>query len=94
MKKQNVVDPKTKLKKSLQALSIKQLKYLADKHNIKVKGQVVENFFDSYRKAPTKSQYITKLAGVVSEKEISLIPKETPKKVKRKKRRESGGFLW
>lgn len=85
LKKQNVVDSKTKLKKALQALSVKQLKYLADKHNIKVKGQLVEDFFDSYRKAPTKSQYINKLVGVVTERELSSLPKELPKKVRRKK---------
>ena len=70
LRKQKVVDPKTKLKKSLQALNIKQLKHLADKHNIKVKGQVVESLFSSYKKSPTKSQYINKLSGVVTEKEI------------------------
>jgi ribosomal protein S8E len=93
MKKQNVVDPKTKLKKSLQVLSIKQLKHLADKHNIIVKGQVVESLFDSYKKPPTKSQYINKLSGVVTEKEIQSVPKETIKNVvKRKKKKSSGGF--
>ena len=84
LKKQNAVDPKTDMKKALQALSIKQLKFLADKHSIKVKGQIVENFFDSYRKTPTKSQYVNKLAGVVTEKEISSVPKETNKTVKKK----------
>jgi hypothetical protein len=92
LKKQGVEDPKTKMKKALQALSIKQLKYLADKHNIKVKGQVVEDFFDSYRKAPTKGQYINKLAGVVTEKEISSVPKETPRKIRRKKKKSSDDF--
>ena len=85
MKKQNVVDPKTKLKKSLQALTTKQLIYLADKHNIKVKGQIVKDFFDSYRKTPTKVQYINKLAGVVTEKELSSLPKDAPTKSRRKK---------
>jgi len=94
LKKQNIVDPKTKVKKSLQALSVKQLKALADKHDIKVKGQIVESLFDSYKKAPTKSQYINKLAGVVTEKEISSLPKENNKTVKKKKRRESDTFLW
>jgi len=85
LKKQNIVDPKTTLKKSLQALTIKQLKYLADKHTIKVKGRVVENFFDSYRKAPTKSQYVNKLIGLVTEKELTDLPKDVPAKTRRKK---------
>ena len=85
LRKQKVVDPKTKLKESLQPLSVKQLKSLADKHNIKVKGKVVETLFDSSRKPPTKSQYITKLSGVVTEKEIKSIPKETIKAVKKRK---------
>ncbi len=85
MKKQNVVDPKTNLKESLQSLSVKQLKSLADKHNIKVKGKVVETLFDTSRKPPTKSQYITKLSGVVTEKEIQSVPKETIKAVKKRK---------
>ncbi len=94
LKKQGVVDPKTKLKNSLQTLSTKQLKFLADKHKIKVKGQIVETFFDSYRKAPTKSQYINKLAGIVTEKEVNAIPKEKPKPAKKKKRRQSDDFWW
>ena len=85
LKKQNVVDPKTKLKSALKALSIKQLKYLASKHNVKVKGQVVEEFFDSYRVAPTKAQYVNKLAGVVTEKELSSLPKDTFTKSRGKK---------
>lgn len=79
LKKQGIEDPKLKLKKSLQTLNVKQLKALAKKHHLKIKGKVVEDFFDSYRKAPTKSQYINKLAGIVTEKEISSISKEAPK---------------
>ena len=89
LKKQGVEEPKVKLKKSLETLNIKQLKLLAEKHHIKIKGQIVEDIFESYRKAPTKSQYINKLAGIVTEKEISAIPKETPKTVKKKRRRKS-----
>ena len=94
LKKQGVEEPKLKSKKSLEALSITQLKFLAQKHNIKVKGTVVETFFDSSRKAPTKRQYINKLAGVVTEKELSSVPKEAPKTAKKKKRRKSDDFWW
>ena len=41
LRKQGYEDPKEKMKQRLEALSVKQLKYLADKHHIKVKGQVV-----------------------------------------------------
>ena len=75
LKKQGIEDPKTKIKKSLETLNMKQLKSLADKHNIKLKGQIVEGFFSSHRKAPTKRQYINKLAAVVTEKELSSIPR-------------------
>jgi len=89
LKKQGVVDQKTQLKKSLQALTLSQLKALASKHKIKVTGKIVEDLFESRRKALTKSQYINKLSGIVTEKEISTVPKETPKTVKKKKRRKS-----
>lgn len=93
LKKQKIVDPKTKLKKSLQELNIKQLKHLADKHNIRVKGQVVESLFDSYKKPPTKSQYVNKLSGVVTEKEMQSVPKEAIKtSVKRKSNKSSDDF--
>lgn len=93
-KKKGTKLPAGQVKKSLQALNIKQLKFLADKHKVKVKGQIVEDFFDSYRKAPTKSQYINKLAGVVTEKELSAIPKETKKPTKKRKRKKSEDFWW
>jgi hypothetical protein len=73
LKKQGVVDQKTQLKKSLQALTLSQLKDLASKHKLKVRGKIVEGFFDSHRKAPTKTQYINKLVGIVTEKEINKV---------------------
>jgi hypothetical protein len=53
----------------------------------------VETLFDSSRKPPTKSQYITKLSGVVTEKELHSIPKEAVKTaVKRKRKKSSGSY--
>lgn len=92
LRKQGIEDPKAKLKRSLETLNIKQLKLLAEKHQIKIKGQIVEDVFDSYRKAPIKRQYINRLSGIVTEKELSSIPEETPKIVRRKKQRESDDF--
>jgi hypothetical protein len=55
------------------------LKFLADNHNVQVKGKVVKGYFDSHTEPPTKQQYITKLCKVVKIKELSAIPTETPK---------------
>jgi len=55
LRKQGVEDNKEKIKKSLKALTLVQLKVLAEKHKIKVSGTIIEDFFDSYRKAPTKA---------------------------------------
>ena len=68
--------PKADLKPSLQSLSITQLKLLAKKHGIQIKGKVVESLFDSYTKPPTKTQYVNRLARIVTAREISSIPKE------------------
>ncbi|MFC1931181.1 HNH endonuclease [Chloroflexota bacterium] len=90
LKKQGVEDPKTKLKNSLKALNITQLKALATKHKVAIRGKVIEDFFASRRVAPTKAQYINKLSGIVTEKELSSLPKSQP--TKRKKRRKSDSF--
>ena len=51
---------------------------------MKVTGRVVEGLFNSGKVAATKSQYVNRLAGIVTEKEISAVPKETPKPDKKK----------
>jgi hypothetical protein len=93
LKKRGVEDKTSKNKKSLDTLSIRQLKSLAEKHHIKVKGRVSESLFETTRSSPTKKNYISKLAGVVSEEEINSIPKEVVVKKKRKKR-SSGLWDW
>ncbi len=59
LKKQGTVDPKATMKKSvkvsLEALTVKQLKALADRYKIKVLGRIEEGFFESHRLAPTKN---------------------------------------
>lgn len=57
-------------------LSRNQLKILTSKHRVKVTSKVVEGLFKSGRAAATKSQYVNRLAGIVTEKEISAVPKE------------------
>jgi len=87
-----VKDKTTKLKDSLESLNMTQLKSLAKKHNIKVKGTVEESFFETHRKAPTKKQYISKLKRIVTEKEINSIRKQVKKKKKRKKEKNQKIF--
>ena len=96
LRKQNVKDNNAKIKDSLESLTINQLKALAKKHNIKVKGTVEESFFETRTKAPTKKQYISKLKGKVTEREISSARKQvtSPKtKKKRKKSKKSEDFF-
>lgn len=90
LKKQGIEDNKTTAKNSLDTLSVSQLKSLAEKHHIKVKGRVEESLLSSYRKAPSKKSYINKLAGIVSEEEINSLPKEV--KVRKKRRGSSSIF--
>lgn len=93
LKKRGYEDPKVKMKKALSSFTVQQLRALAAKHNVKVKGKIIEDFFASRRAAPTKSQYVNALAIVVTEKELSSLPREEPKPAKRKKRRKSDS-LW
>ena len=61
-----------KLKDMLDRLSIRELKYLATKHGIKLKARFVEGGLfesDSY-KAPSKQRYIKELSKVVSETDV------------------------
>ena len=86
-------DTSSKMKQALEALTVKQLKNLAGKHHVKVQGRLEEDVWgDSHRTAPTKRQYISKLSGIVTNTELSSIPKEAPKKAKTKKRRSSDSF--
>lgn len=94
LKKQGVIDPKIKIKESLNTLTITKLKSLAQQHNIVVKGTIVESLFDSHRIAPTKRQYINRLSGIVTEKEIKDLLKTTPKKAKRRKKRSKSDDFW
>ena len=97
LKKQGVKDKTSSQKEALDTLSISQLKSLAAKHYIKVKGARGGGglFEDDTRKAPSKKQYISKLKGVVSEEEISSLRNTAPQpKKKRKVRRERGIFGW
>jgi hypothetical protein len=93
LKKQGCVDTKIEQKKSLkislESLIIKQLKYLADKHHIKIKGKVDDDGWNFTQKAPTNRQYINKLSGITTQKDIDSIPKEATTVTKKKVRKKS-----
>jgi len=94
LKKQGVKDKNTILKEKLENLNIAQLKLLAKNHHIKVRGRIEDDSWDTYRKAPTKKQYISKLSGVATEEEIHSLPKEVIKVKKRKKKSKSDSWGW
>ena len=81
--------PEEKAKKLLQKLTLSELKYLAQKHRIKVKGRVSEDWFSETKLPPTKRQYVNALAKELTaeqiNREIKNIPEQKPKR-KRKKR--------
>ena len=92
LRKQGVKDEKAGLRNALESLSTEQLKSLAERHNVKVKGRIEEDFFGTVRKAPTKKQYILKLQGVVTEKDLRSMPKRV-KPVKKKRKRWTDDIL-
>jgi len=60
------------LKSMLSKLSMKELKYIATKHGIKLKGRYVEGGIleDDYYQAPSRQRYVKELARVVTESDI------------------------
>ena len=94
MKKLGKEPVNSNIKKILKELTMRELKFLAAKHRIKIKGTIEDDNFSSYRKAPSKTKYIKKLSKVLSEKDINSDLKEIPKpeKKRHRKRRESFWF--
>ena len=76
----------SKTREILKRLSIQKLKFLAQKHSVKVKGRTVEGWFEDYRRPPSKIQYVNALAKQISEKDIRSGLKEVPKQKKKKRR--------
>jgi len=83
-----------KAKKALNKLSLRELKYLAKNHDLRVKGRTEEGFLSSTTFAPTKTQYVRALAKEMDEgkikQEIQNMPKSEPKR--KKKKRSNSGF--
>jgi len=93
LKKQGIQDGSSDNKKALKTLSIPQLKFIAKKKYVKVKGRTYDDGWSSSTSSPTKTQYVNKLANV-SVKEIETILKNMPQVVKKKKKRRSSDDLW
>ena len=71
-RKQGKTISSDKLRVILNRLSMPELKYIAKKHGVKLKGRTIEGGIledDSYQ-APSKSRYVSALVKVVSESEV------------------------
>ena len=53
------------LRRELNQMSLAKLKELAKKHGVHVQSRVIEHFFSTERKAPTKRQYVNELVKVM-----------------------------
>lgn len=67
-----------KTKSRLEGLSLRELKFVAEKYNIRIKGRIEQDFFDEIRLPPSKKQYVNKLAKIVPEEEIDVVLREMP----------------
>jgi len=86
LKKLGKSSPSNEAKIILKTLAVPQLKKLAKKHNITVRGKKVEGFFTDTIKPPTKAQYVSAISRKVSTHEISSFKKNIPATPKRKKK--------
>jgi hypothetical protein len=81
--------PQEDSKKALNKLSMRELRFLAKNHSVKLKSKVKEGFLSSTIMAPTKRQYVNALAKELTNEQISNeiknVPKPAPKKKHRKK---------
>jgi hypothetical protein len=91
-----IKSPENDSKKALKKLSMKELKFLAKNHRIKLKGKISEGFLSSTTLAPTKAQYVNALAKELNSEqiteEVKNVPKPEPKK-KRRKKNDSYSFF-
>jgi hypothetical protein len=89
LKKLGKSTPSNEAKTILKTLTVTQLKQLAKKHNITVRGKKVEGFFDVTIKPPTKAQYVNTIARKVSIQQIKSFKKNIPATPKRKKKQST-----
>jgi hypothetical protein len=86
LKKQNIVinDPVVEMKESLNKMKLDELKALAKKNGVTVKGRIEEGFFSDKVLAPTKAQYVNKLAKVLTPKDLKAPAKSNTPTTKKK----------
>ena len=96
LKKQDVQSPemkakqaKTEMKQKLADLTLPQLKALATKRKVRLSGYVEEGLFSSRRIGPSKSDYVNKLSGAVTEADIRALSRATSKPARRVARKKS-----
>ena len=81
----------SKTKDIVKKMSLRELKFLAKKYSIKIKGRVEERLFGDIKKPPSKGQYVNALSKL-SEEEIRSGLKEVPPQTKKK--RKIKGSSW
>jgi hypothetical protein len=86
--------PEEETKTTLQKLSLRELKYLAKNHRIKLKSRTVEDLFTTTKVAPTKRQYVNALAKELTEKQVNEEIKNMPKPERKKKRKGRNDSFW
>ena len=81
--------PIDRKKDLLKKLSSKQLRLLAQKHRVTVRGKTESNFLGDYRTSPSKRQYINALSKLSKSEIRSGAKKKLAQAKKRRKRRSS-----
>lgn len=82
----------SKNKVSLNSLSLPQLKFLANKYNLKVKGKTIEGFFEDHLAPAGKKQYVKALSKVIANGDIELAKNSVVSATKPKKRKKSSSW--
>lgn len=81
-----------RVKHYLKTLKIAQLRYLAKRNHVSVRGRVSEDWFSVSKLGPSKRQYVTSLSGVLSVEDARTQLTRMPKPVKRKRKRQSDSW--
>ena len=84
--------PQDNIRRALKGLSLVQLRNLASKKGVQVRGSVSEGLFETVRTAPSKAKYVNALAKRVSIGEIGKAKAFVPANPKRRRRRDRGLF--
>lgn len=89
--------PQTETEKArsiLNGLTMDQLRFLAKKHNIVVRGKTIEGLFSDVYKPPTKRQYVTALSKVIPPGKVKVELRGYVKKKPRRKPKTDDWSLW